>query len=305
VRVDSLGDLRSAYARVVRDMGRARVVAGALVEGEEEDDDAAAAGPLEGDGTPEGDAAAFVRDDQAERDQKRGAAAGSWIDVDLMLEEVRGRRRAWRGALALRFAVWPRRWLPLACPHLALFLLAPSCPHPTVPRGPRGGLRPRGVRRQGGVRRRDRQLAHPGCAPRDPDSLVPSTAPAWPDHPPLRRTPPPTRPHPPEPYFNETGSNCPSLLPRRAQRDLLDLSARSVAALGLRDGVFHVEAKATPGGPRLIEVNCRMGGGCVRCAAAAGRRAGGRVGGRAGEAAVINQPALQCQSRRPGCSLQH
>lgn len=35
-------------------------------------------------------------------------------------------------------------------------------------------------------------------------------------------------------------------------------------ALGLERGVFHVELKATSRGPRLIEVNCRMGGGPVR-----------------------------------------
>ena len=29
-------------------------------------------------------------------------------------------------------------------------------------------------------------------------------------------------------------------------------------------GVFHVELKYTSRGPRLIEVNCRMGGGPVR-----------------------------------------
>lgn len=36
-------------------------------------------------------------------------------------------------------------------------------------------------------------------------------------------------------------------------------------ALGFKLGVFHVELKATSRGPRLIEVNARMGGGGVRC----------------------------------------
>ena len=35
-------------------------------------------------------------------------------------------------------------------------------------------------------------------------------------------------------------------------------------ALGFHMGVFHVEAKYTSRGPRLIEVNARMGGGPVR-----------------------------------------
>ena len=35
-------------------------------------------------------------------------------------------------------------------------------------------------------------------------------------------------------------------------------------ALGFDMGVFHVEGKYTSRGPRLIEVNCRMGGGPIR-----------------------------------------
>mmetsp|Transcript_14843 Transcript_14843/g.44835 ORF Transcript_14843/g.44835 Transcript_14843/m.44835 type:complete len:618 (-) Transcript_14843:511-2364(-) len=67
-----------------------------------------------------------------------------------------------------------------------------------------------------------------------------------------------------EPYFNETGSNCPSILPREQQAGLMELGVQSVNALGLSCGVFHVELKYTSRGPRLIEVNCRMGGGPVR-----------------------------------------
>jgi carnosine synthase len=67
-----------------------------------------------------------------------------------------------------------------------------------------------------------------------------------------------------EPYFNETGSNCPSILPVQRQRELIDLAVASVKVLGFKLGVFHVELKATSRGPRLIEVNARMGGGGVR-----------------------------------------
>ncbi|KAF8057917.1 hypothetical protein HT031_005863 [Scenedesmus sp. PABB004] len=67
-----------------------------------------------------------------------------------------------------------------------------------------------------------------------------------------------------EPYFNETGSNCPSILPVAAQKELLDLAVASVQVLGFKLGVFHVELKMTSRGPRLIEVNARMGGGGVR-----------------------------------------
>lgn len=67
-----------------------------------------------------------------------------------------------------------------------------------------------------------------------------------------------------EPYFNETGSNCPSILPLPAQAELVDLAVKCVTALGFTMGVFHVELKQTSRGSRLIEVNCRMGGGPVR-----------------------------------------
>ena len=67
-----------------------------------------------------------------------------------------------------------------------------------------------------------------------------------------------------EPYFNETGSNCPSILPTYQQQELLELSVRAVQCLGFKLGVFHVESKYTSRGARLIEVNCRMGGGPVR-----------------------------------------
>lgn len=67
-----------------------------------------------------------------------------------------------------------------------------------------------------------------------------------------------------EPYFNETGSNCPSILPRDQQVELLDLGIKAVQSMGFQLGVFHVELKYTSRGARLIEVNARMGGGPVR-----------------------------------------
>lgn len=67
-----------------------------------------------------------------------------------------------------------------------------------------------------------------------------------------------------EPFFLETGSNSPSILPSYQQRELLDLGVKTVQALGFVSGVFHVEGKYTSRGARLIEVNCRMGGGPVR-----------------------------------------
>ncbi|GBF94434.1 hypothetical protein Rsub_07248 [Raphidocelis subcapitata] len=55
VRVNSMPELQAAYQRVARDMSRAKVVAGALIEGGDDEDD--------------------------------GGNAGGWINVQLMLEE--------------------------------------------------------------------------------------------------------------------------------------------------------------------------------------------------------------------------
>ena len=68
-----------------------------------------------------------------------------------------------------------------------------------------------------------------------------------------------------EPYFGETYNCCPTLLSQTEQDELKDMALRiTKEALGFRSGVFHVEAKMSPYGPRLIEVNCRMGGGPIR-----------------------------------------
>ena len=67
-----------------------------------------------------------------------------------------------------------------------------------------------------------------------------------------------------EPWFQETGTNVPSMLPEAQQQELIHMATVSVKALGLTDGVQHVELKYTSSGARLIEVNPRMGGKCVR-----------------------------------------
>lgn len=63
-----------------------------------------------------------------------------------------------------------------------------------------------------------------------------------------------------EPWFQETGTNCPSLYPLEKQAELIKLSIDTTLALGFRFGCFHVECKYTSRGPRIIEVNARMGG---------------------------------------------
>ena len=67
-----------------------------------------------------------------------------------------------------------------------------------------------------------------------------------------------------EPYFGEAWGCMPSLLPREKVEDLRKMAEDSVKAIGFENGIFHVEGKYTSRGPRLIEVNARMGGGPVR-----------------------------------------
>lgn len=60
------------------------------------------------------------------------------------------------------------------------------------------------------------------------------------------------------PYFEETGHTVTAgdpLLPHVAP-----IAAQAVRALGITDGVQHVEMRLTSTGPRIIEVNARIGG---------------------------------------------
>jgi biotin carboxylase len=66
------------------------------------------------------------------------------------------------------------------------------------------------------------------------------------------------------PWFQELGTNCPSLYPESRQQELIKLSVDTTIAFGFRSGCFHVECKYTQRGPRMIEVNARMGGVSVR-----------------------------------------
>jgi biotin carboxylase len=64
---------------------------------------------------------------------------------------------------------------------------------------------------------------------------------------------------PQRPPFREAGHFFPSTL-REAERDaVLDTTGRALAGVGVHDGVSHTEVKLTPDGPRVIEVNGRLG----------------------------------------------
>jgi hypothetical protein len=60
--------------------------------------------------------------------------------------------------------------------------------------------------------------------------------------------------------FRETGFVLPSDLGPNDTRDVLDVASGAISALGVHIGFLHTEIKLTPAGPRVIEVNGRMGG---------------------------------------------
>jgi biotin carboxylase/MFS family permease len=66
-----------------------------------------------------------------------------------------------------------------------------------------------------------------------------------------------------EPSFQEQGLHCPPDHNRRATRGVIAFSVEAAQAFGLHTGVLHIEAKATNRGPRIVEINARMGGGRI------------------------------------------
>ncbi|MEV3950600.1 ligase [Streptomyces halstedii] len=60
--------------------------------------------------------------------------------------------------------------------------------------------------------------------------------------------------------FRETGQFFPSTLDDRTELAVTELVTRAVQALGITHGSTHTEVKLTADGPRVIEVNGRMGG---------------------------------------------
>ncbi|WP_406362483.1 ATP-grasp domain-containing protein [Streptomyces sp. NBC_00715] len=73
------------------------------------------------------------------------------------------------------------------------------------------------------------------------------------------------------PPFREVGHFWPAPVTGAERDAFLTLAADAVRALGVRTGITHTEVKLTPDGPRLIEVNGRLGG----FQAGLGRLAGG------------------------------
>ncbi|MEV6986119.1 ATP-grasp domain-containing protein [Sphaerisporangium sp. NPDC051017] len=62
------------------------------------------------------------------------------------------------------------------------------------------------------------------------------------------------------PPFRETGFVAPDSLPGAYRDQVLEVAEAAIHAVGITTGISHVEIKFTPDGPRVIEVNGRMGG---------------------------------------------
>ncbi|MEU5810638.1 ATP-grasp domain-containing protein [Streptomyces sp. NPDC047718] len=62
------------------------------------------------------------------------------------------------------------------------------------------------------------------------------------------------------PPFREVGNLRPAVLPEDERAAALDTVTAALQALDITTGVSHTELKLTPDGPRIIEVNGRLGG---------------------------------------------
>ena len=105
-----------------------------------------------------------------------------------------------------------------------------------------------------------------------------------------------------EPSFQETGLHCPPDHSSRQVRALVDLCVQTVQAFGFTRGVLHVEGKCTSKGPRIVEVNARMGGGRIHQVVDA-------VWGvdliEAHLRAALGLPQQLTPSRKPQCAVWH
>jgi biotin carboxylase len=66
---------------------------------------------------------------------------------------------------------------------------------------------------------------------------------------------------PPAPPFRETGFFIPCAFDQDQCAAIAEMATAAVQAIGIDAGALHTEVKLTPDGPRVIEVNGRIGGG--------------------------------------------
>ncbi|GLX10014.1 ATP-grasp domain-containing protein [Microbispora sp. NBRC 16548] len=62
------------------------------------------------------------------------------------------------------------------------------------------------------------------------------------------------------PPFRENGQFFPDTLDDALRAEVIEMTERTLRALGVRHGITHTEVKITDRGPRVIEVNGRIGG---------------------------------------------
>lgn len=65
------------------------------------------------------------------------------------------------------------------------------------------------------------------------------------------------------PWCQDCGLQGPSRFPPRQQQELIDMAVQCAKAVGAIDGAVHAELRYTREGPRLIEINARMGGAAI------------------------------------------
>ncbi|MFI1979784.1 acetyl-CoA carboxylase biotin carboxylase subunit family protein [Streptomyces wedmorensis] len=63
--------------------------------------------------------------------------------------------------------------------------------------------------------------------------------------------------------FRENGNVFPSNLPRHRIDSILECATQAIQALGIRNSMVHTEVMLTAAGPRIIEVNSRLGGAAI------------------------------------------
>ena len=66
-----------------------------------------------------------------------------------------------------------------------------------------------------------------------------------------------------DPPYRETGNFMPSGLGPADEAAVVALADDAIRALGVQYGALHTEIKLTPDGPRIIELNARVGGGGI------------------------------------------
>jgi len=65
------------------------------------------------------------------------------------------------------------------------------------------------------------------------------------------------------PYFVEIGHSIQSMLPEETKRKIEDITKQTIKAMGIISGPSHTEVKITSGGPKIVEIGARLGGGFI------------------------------------------